>query len=398
MDLTSALTVRDSRSSGGIYWSGDPMSGLAQFYNPGMPAAKVNITEASSLTISALFAAVRVISKQIAGLDLNVFQIGADGSKTKRRDHRLWDMLDNEPNEEMSSHDFWSLLIAQGLVFGNAFAEIIRDRSGRAIALEPIHASQVRLARDETGKAYYVVHSSVRIEMADMIHIKNVLMNSGIMAEMTTRLAKDSLSLAKAAELYAASFFGNGAVPSMIVKTPKMKPEDKAQFLSEMKAHHGGSSNANKNAVFDQGFDVEVLEPDNQAYQMIETRLLSIEEVCRWTGIQPHLVSHLVKSSFNTIEAQSLDFANTTCGPWIKQIEGELRRKLLTKPERQSWDIKFDLRGLISADGLARAQMYQIFRNIGVMNGDEIRDDLDLSPQPDEVGKKFLVLENFKTD
>jgi phage portal protein BeeE len=111
------------------------------------------VNERSALQNSVVLACVRVIAETLATLPLNVYQ-RLDRGKRRATDHRLYSMLHDEPNPQMSSVALREAETAQLLLWGNLYAEIQRDRAGRVIALWPLPSDRTRPVRKD-GKLYY---------------------------------------------------------------------------------------------------------------------------------------------------------------------------------------------------------------------------------------------------
>ena len=100
----------------------------AFFFGP-TPSSKT-VNERTAMATSAVYACVRVISETIASLPLHVYQRVGQG-KEKAVEHGLYYLLHDEPNPEMTSFVFRETLIGHLLLWGNAYAQIIRDGRGR---------------------------------------------------------------------------------------------------------------------------------------------------------------------------------------------------------------------------------------------------------------------------
>ena len=113
------------------------------------------VTERSAMQISAVYACVRVLSEAIASLPLHVYEYTDEGSKIKAIKHPLYRLLHDEPNPEMTSYIFRETLMTHLLLWGNAYAQIIRNGRGEVVGLYPLMANRMRVDRDENGHIYY---------------------------------------------------------------------------------------------------------------------------------------------------------------------------------------------------------------------------------------------------
>ena len=99
------------------------------FYMGGSSSGKI-VNERSAMQMTAVYACVRILSEAIAGLPLHMYRYKEDGGKEKAIDHPLYALLHDEPNLEMSSFVFRETLMTHLLLYGNAYAQIIRNGKG----------------------------------------------------------------------------------------------------------------------------------------------------------------------------------------------------------------------------------------------------------------------------
>ena len=128
-------------------------SGYSFFFG-GTTSGKA-VTERSAMQMTAVYACVRILSEAIAGLPLHLYRYKEDGGKEKAVDHPLYLLLHDEPNPEMSSFVFRETLMTHLLLWGNAYAQIIRNGKGEVIALYPLMPNKMTVDRNSDGHLYY---------------------------------------------------------------------------------------------------------------------------------------------------------------------------------------------------------------------------------------------------
>ena len=122
-----------------------------RFYMGGSTAGK-NVTERSAMQMTAVYSCVRVLSEAVASLPLHVYKYRSDGGKEKAIDHTLYRLLHDEPNPEMTSFVFRETLMTHLLLWGNAYAQVIRNGKGEVIALDPLMPNRMQVNRNEKGQ------------------------------------------------------------------------------------------------------------------------------------------------------------------------------------------------------------------------------------------------------
>lgn len=293
------------------------------FYMGGSTSGK-QVTERSAMQMTAVYSCVRILSEAVAGLPLHLYRYKEGGGKEKAIDLPLYRLMHDEPNPEMSSFVFRETLMTHLLLWGNAYAQIIRNGKGEVIALYPLMPNKMRVERDENGSLYYeYIHSSdeadtmknttVRLTPYNVLHIPGLGFD-GLVGYSPIAMAKNAIGMAIACEEYGAKFFANGAAPSGVLEHPGVI-KDPQKVREAWQSQFGGSQNANKIAVLEEGMKYTPISISPEQAQFLETRKFQINEIARIFRVPPHMVGDLEKSSFSNIEQQSLEFVKYTLTP-----------------------------------------------------------------------------------
>jgi len=364
-----------------------------------------SVTERSAMQMTAVYACVRILSEAVAGLPLHFYRYKEDGSKEKAIDSNLYHLLHDEPNPEMSSFVFRETLMTHLLLWGNAYAQIIRNGKGEIIALYPLMPNKMSVDRDENGKLYYTYTrsdcepntmngSSVVLEPKDVLHIPGLGFD-GLVGYSPIAMAKNAIGLAIATEEFGSKFFANGAAPSGVLEHPGTI-KDPTRVREAWQSQFGGSGNSGKVAVLEEGMKYTPISISPEQAQFLETRKFQINEIARIFRVPPHMVGDLEKSSFSNIEQQSLEFVKYTLDPWVVRWEQSLSRSLLSEDEKKRYFFKFNLEGLLRGDYQSRMNGYAIARQNGWMSANDIRELEDLDKlSPEQGGDLYLVNGNM---
>lgn len=359
--------------------------------------AGVRIGPDSALTVSAVWACIRYLTYTVAMLPWNVKLDTAKGSDVQTR-HPVARIIGKRVSTDYTSFQFREMMLHWSLRHGNGYAEIERDIMGRPLALHPIHPVRVSVFREiETQELYYEVGNNyggtVRIPAADMFHIRGF--GESVVGVNVMQYAADSIGWTKAAQLFGAAFFGNGSVMSGIVKSKRKLSEAAMKgILMEFEEFHKGARKSNRVAVLDNELDYTPLGIEPEKGQFIQTNQHLIEEICRWFGVPPHKIYHLLRATFSNIEHQSIEVVTDSIMPWVKRFEDEADFKLFGS--RTSVYTKMDLRELLRGDTKARIERYRGLREIGALNVNEIRSEEGMnSIGPD--GEKYVMQGQYTT-
>ena len=370
------------------------------FYFGGSTSGKA-VTERSAMQMTAVYSCVRILAEAVAGLPLNLYRYTEDGGKEKAIDHPLYLLLHDEPNPEMSSFVFRETLMTHLLLWGNAYAQVIRNGKGEVIALYPLMPNKMMVDRDERGQLYYsyqrgndeAVRSkdqTVILRPSDVLHIPGLGFD-GLVGYSPIAMAKNAIGMAIACEEYGAKFFANGAAPGGVLEHPGTI-KDPQRVRESWQSTFGGSGNANKIAVLEEGMKYTPIGISPEQAQFLETRKFQINEIARIFRVPPHMVGDLEKSSFSNIEQQSLEFVKYTLDPWVTRWEQSIQRSLLTQEEKAAYFVKFNLEGLLRGDYQSRMQGYAIGRQNGWMSANDIRELENLDRIPAEEGGDLYLI------
>lgn len=205
-------------------------SGSAYSFFMGNSTSGKRVNERSAMQMTAVYSCVRILSEAVASLPLHFYKYDENGSKVKAVDHPLYRLLHDEPNPEMTSFVFRETLMTHLLLWGNAYAQIIRNGKGEIIGLYPLMPDRMKVDRDEHGRLYYEYQvnsddaptnkgSSVKLAPDEVMHIPGLGFD-GLVGYSPIAMAKNAIGLAIAAEEYGSKFYANGAAPSGVLEHP----------------------------------------------------------------------------------------------------------------------------------------------------------------------------------
>lgn len=359
------------------------------------------VTERSAMQLTAVYSCVRILAEAVAGLPLHVYRTDTSGSRVKATDHPLYGLLHDEPNPEMTSFVFRETLMTHLLLWGNAFAQVIRNGLGEVVALYPLMPDRMTVGRDlVTHELYYEYQTTwdepagqyrtVRLTPADVLHVPGLGFD-GLVGYSPIQMARNAIGLAQATEDYGASFFANGAAPGGVLEHPGTI-KDPARVRDSWQQTFGGARNSNKIAVLEEGMKYTPIAVSPEQAQFLETRKFQINEIARIFRIPPHMIGDLDKSSFSNIEQQSLEFVKYTLDPWVVRFEQALTKTLLSAREKPSVFVKFNLEGLLRGDYQSRMEGYAVARQNGWMSANDIRELENLDRISVEAGGDLYLV------
>lgn len=372
----------------------------------GRSTSGISVNERTAMQTTAVYSCVRILAEAIASLPFHLYRY-TDKGKERVFDHPLYHILHDEPNEEMTSFVFREVLMSHLLIWGNAYAQIIRDGRGQVLGLYPLLPDKMEVDRAENGELYYIYtrnteenpnfkdYGRIYLRREDVLHIPGLGFD-GLVGYSPIAMAKNAVGMTLACEEYGASFFANGATPGGVLEHPGVL-KDPTKVRDSWHKVYGGSRNAGKVAVLEEGMKYQQIGIPPEEAQFLETRKFQINEIARMYRIPPHMVGDLEKSSFSNIEQQSLEFVKYTLDPWVVRWEQALQKALLLPQEKNEYFIKLNVDGLLRGDYASRMNGYAVGRQNGWLSANDIREMEDQNPIPEEDGGDLYLVNGSMT-
>lgn len=362
------------------------------------PNVVVNDTKIAQL--STVWACVDVLSKTVATLPLGFYEHTKEGRKIAR-DHPLYEILHYQPNADMTAVEFWEMMMAGLLLRGNAYAQI--DRTGKRVtALMPLVPEKVKVTRDKTGAPVYSYQDPVTGKMLELkegqvLHIRGRLGPDCLTGLSPLKLGKETFALSIAANTASGAFFKNSLRPSGVLTTDRILTEEQRKdFYEGFISQFAGAVNAGRAPLLEGGISFQNTSLSLEDAQMIETRRLSVEDICQWFGVDPIMIGHIAQGQTmwgSGVEQLMIKFLTTSLRPWLNRIEQAIRRSLLAPGDRNKYFAEFSIEGLLRADSAARSAFYSTLAQNGIMTRNEIRRKENLPPV--EGGDQLTVQSNL---
>ena len=348
----------------------------ARFLSSGNLAG-VRVTQDTALQVSAIWACVVVVSNALAASDWNVLARTAPTVRKKLDEDRIQYLLNVRPNEEMTAKQMKQTWLISALISGNAYLEIARDKVGRPAALWPIAWDRVTPERDQEAVLRWRVSNDdgthATIEHRNMLHLAGPGV-TGLLGDAVIARGSATFALAIAAESFASAYFGNGTTPGVLLEPAGVGAMDDVTYerlKKQFEGRHRGPGKAFRFGVLEGGMKIHQLKITAQEAQMTEGRKHQIEEICRWFGVPPHKIAHLVHSTLSNIEHLGMEFARDTLRPWARGIQEETTYKLFGLREKSKY-VHIDLDWASQGDFQSRSVAYRNMRDLGAYSVNDI--------------------------
>jgi HK97 family phage portal protein len=395
MILDRLLEARMTTVSAGTLQ--EPQATLLESLGATPTAAGVTVNERSAEGIPAVFACVRVIAETVGQVSLKVYQKLAKGNKEPDETHPLYVLLHDLANPECTAQEFRENLTGHAALWGNAFAEVERRKSGTIKALWPLHPGCMRVDRGNDNRLRYT-YSNPETNKETVYHwdpiatpIFHLRYNGG---RSPIRVLREALATSRALDIFAAALFGNGARPGGVLQSKeaiKITQKQIDAIRLQWNELHRGVGNSHKIAVLPPGLQWQAVGMPLEDAQFAELLKLQIEQAARIWRVPLFMIQSMEKtSSWGTgIESMSIGFKNFTMMPWFIRWQQTIARDLLTYKSFETHEALFRVASLLQADTAALNAALKVQREMGIINGDEWRELIDLNAQPNGQGSIY---------
>lgn len=350
--------------------------------------AGVSVSMETALNASAVWACVRLLSNDIAGLPLDAYRRLADGG---RQPIRLPAFLERpSPNPNVTRDIYVQMVVTSLLLDGNAFVYVLPDatRPQEVRVLDPGTVT----VRTNGGETTYRVQGSDReLTPEEIVHIPWIILPGKNRGMNPIDAARETIGMSLAADQYGAAYFGNGATLSMALKAPpdrELTDEQIEALQRQFERRHIGARKSHAVGVLTGGLEVVDMAKSNRDSQFLELRRYQVEDVGRLYGVPPHMIGSQEPGAvaYASVEQRSIDYVTHAVQPIVERLETAHERLL----RGQRTFVKFNLEGLKRGDQKSRYDAWRVALETKFMTRDEVRAKEDLEP----LGLGFLETPN----
>lgn len=351
----------------------------------GESIAGIAVGPETALKISTVYACVGLISETIASLPLVIYRwLENEDGRERARNHPLYRVLHDQPNEYQTAFEFVQMLQAHALMRGSGYAMIQPGARGFADQLVPLHPDQVEKERLSGNRFRYVItddRGRRPVNPEDIFEVGGLSLD-GLNTLSVISYARDGLGLSLAAERYGSRLFRNDSRPGGVLHTDKKLSKDAAMRLKAQwnAAHTGGSQHSV--AVLEEGLTWQQVGISPEEAQFLGTREFQAEDICRWFRVPPHMVGLTSKTTSwgSGIEEMTIGFLTYTLQPWLTRWTQAIKRDLILAQDTYFAD--FVTNALLRGDTEGRYNAYAIGRQWGWLSVNDIRRFENMNPVP----------------
>lgn len=358
---------------------GNAPSIYEHLYNIRLNPSLIDYTTNDGKKIASMIICSKILAQDIARMPIKVFYTDEQGNRLIKKDHPIYYVIHNQPNDYMDSYKFWSAIEFTRNYEGNAYAYIHR-KAGKIVGLELLSNANTFGPVLENNQPYYKIirnqdKDSVIVNGNDILHFQNIS-GDGLTGRVPIKDLDINLSIAYKSLTAVDKGYSNGYLGTTYLKTtiPDMVDPKKMQSkFDEFQEKYAGELNSNKTVVLPPFTDLGRFSLDLADAQFIETLKFNNGQVASYFGIPQHKLGNIEYSKYNNLQEMQSDYVSNTIGPIVMMYRRELERKLLTREEIESgYSIEFETGALLITDSKTRIENYKNLAGLGAITPNKI--------------------------
>lgn len=311
---------------------------------------------ATAMNIAAVFRCVKLLSESVANLPLRCLK-RKDGIFIDADNARLDYLLNVQPDDAVNAFEFWRQVVQEVLLDGNAY--IVPVYNNASMQLDRlVLCGRGTVSHDTANDIYDITDTSNgvfgKFAESEIIHIKGLTVRdikTGVSVLSYARLTTD---IAATGDQETRNRFANGGNVRGIVSN-----DTSVRGFGEYQDEQLSKTAENLDSRFQRGerivslpgqVDFKQISLSSTDMQFLESRKFTVIEICRFFSVPPTFVYADTSSNYKTVEQADVDFLSHTLNPLLRNIEIELRRKLISPSLCHKYDFKFDRRELFACN------------------------------------------------
>lgn len=336
-----------------------------------------------ALTLSPVWAALRLYQTQIASLPLVTYKVDDQGGRTEAELHPAFKLLKYQPNPAQTRATFWEKIVHDYFMHGEAFIHVRWRGNGNVVGLYPIPAGDVSqvLIDEEWNKTYLVRdHSNevTTLDSADVVHLIHTPDKYGIRGVSLLRYAAENLGLHRSILDAGTSFYQNAARPSGYLKYQgKLTPDAIENIKKNFKDAYQGSENTGTIPILTDGEFVQFVTKTAEDAAILDA-LSNVTDVARWFQLSPLVLGDLTRGTYSNLAADNVALYQKSVRPVLDKFELGINNCLFGAGA--STLAEFDVDEILRGDPQQMAQVSQTYVQMGAVMRSEVRSWLNLSP------------------
>ena len=299
----------------------------------------------SSLKNSDIFTAIDIISKDIASTTIKF----NDKDSYLDADKKILKLLNKRPNAYLDAWHFKYILVANMLLNGNSYVEIVRDENGDPIELYHMQNSAVSIQQqDDKIKYHYIdeLDGHVQLDTEDVLHFRMFSLDGFNGYSPLFSLANE-IGISMGSKRFLDDFFKNGGTSTAILKYDDSEYSDEQIVALKEQFENSQLKNNSGLIMLDDTMDFKRLEVPTEVLNFLNSYKFSTQQVAKAFGLP---MSKLGIETVNTsLKDSGIEYYRNTLYPIFSMMNAEIEEKLFVQAPYEV-TLDYDVSRLIDSD------------------------------------------------
>lgn len=357
------------------------------------------VSHDTALAVPVVFAAVRVISEDVAKLSCKLKIVDGDVGAVAvgEPENRILSSVAKPLNEEDDGFTAMEMieyvlqsaaLTGYGVAYQNIFGGITRE-------MEPIRRGSWRRVEVIGGLDKWEIYTSGKAWVEVPRQNLFILRGPGLGADVSLTV-RNAISLAMALDRTLNSLALKGGRPQGILAMEPLKggTEKAESFMKRLQETFGPSSQGGMMPADVGTMDLIKLSLTPEELQVVETKSSIINDVARAFRVQPARLMHEMSGQTHASAYQwNVAHVNDTIQPWTKRFKQAFHKDVL-RDRASEYYVDFDMKSLMAGSPAERAQFHTAMRQLGAISPYEVARIEDLPTVGISTDPAFPLLTN----
>lgn len=367
--------------------------------NGGGSLGGIKLSVQQALGVMAVFAAVRVISEDVAKLPAKLNKSTKDGNETayNEPEHLILSHIgkpQNDQDDGFTAMEWLEAVVSDAALGGIGVVHLNRV-GGRAKEVTPIQRGKWREDRGH-WRVQWANGQWEEVERSDLMVLRGPQLGTNV-----TNAARQAIDLARRLDLMMTSLAKKSGRANGIISSENLNTAEKAQkFVRRIKAYFGTAGEGGLMPLDLGQLHYIRLSMTPEELQQDATYSRTVTQIASAYRVQPARLMHALTDHNNaSLYASNRVHVEDCIQPWTKRVRQTFDKDVLGMDRvAQGFHCHFALQGLLQGDPEARAKYYMALRAVGAVSPRTIAKLDDLPTAGISNDPAFPLLTNPKSN
>lgn len=298
-----------------------------------------------SLKNSDVFTAIDIISKDIASTSIKF----NDRDSYLDADKKILKLLNKRPNPYLDAWHFKYIIVANMLLNGNSYIEIVRNEQGEPIELYHMQNSATSIQQEDDKIKYHYIDEldgHVQLDVEDVLHFRMFTLDGFNGYSPLFSLANE-IGISMGSKRFLDDFFKNGGTSTAILKYDDSEYNDEQIIALKEQFENSQLRNNSGLIMLDDTMSFDRLQVPTEVLNFLNSYKFSTQQVAKAFGLP---MSKLGIETVNTsLKDSGIEYYRNTLYPIFSMMNAEIEEKLFAQAPYEV-TLDYDVSRLVDSD------------------------------------------------